>query len=702
MASLISNPSVAFGFSFDFNWYIRNQTSVFLHDEANSFIFARTYQDVYSLRGLENGSVSELHLGGPNITADSAGNITSGTITGIIEVDGNTNQYKWFLSEVSIDATAFARALNSADGADDYYVIWTALSGDDYITASNLNDYIYGFEGNDSIQTLDGLDAVYGGNGNDTIYAGDGDDYFLVGGAGDDLIDGGAGWDRVSYYDALSGVSVNLSLSGSQNIGGGRGIDTLIGVEDLDGSPYADTLAGNSGNNYISGGEGNDLLIGGGGRDILDGGLGDDYVVIVRDNNFDSLWGFISGGWSGGLDDDDTADFSGSVAITIRKMAPNQQSEVTYAGGSKDYMSGIEHIVGTQFADSIEGDSKNNHLSGKAGDDALWGDEGNDIIQGDLGQDVIYGGSGADVIYAIGDGDTIDGGAGIDTLNYSSLARYYGVGPAHGGASIAYDNVVGVEEINFRDAVLTFDENSDAAFVMRMYDTVLRRTPDPAGLDSWLDAMDHGMTRAQVAKGFLGSQEFALATGSLSTADYVEYLYNHALDRASDPAGKAGWINYIDSGTMTRADVLMGFSESQEHKLLTADTLNQGLWHTNDNFQQIEALYDSFANRLPDQAGLIGWADMMDHGMTLKQVAAGFAGSAEFSAHTAGMTNAALVEYMYNTTLNRASDATGKAYWVDQLDHGMSKGDLLLGFSSSLEHFLQLQDHLYSGVDYMG
>lgn len=369
----------------------------------------------------------------------------------------------------------------------------------------------------------------------------------------------------------------------------------------------------------------------------------------------------------------------------------------------------IENAIGGTNADSIEGNSHNNVLRGLAGndiivgnggDDVLDGGVGNDALSGGQGSDLILGGDGSDTIFALGDGDTIDGGLGTDLLNFGGLTRSYNAVFGYGDAVVGDDTVTGVETIAFRDAVLTFDENSDAAFVMRMYDTVLRRTPDPAGLDSWLDAMDHGTTRAQVAKGFLGSQEFALVTGSLSTPDYVEYLYNHALGRASDPSGKAGWVNYIDSGTMSRADVLMGFSESQEHKNLTAGTLNQGLWHTNDNFQQIEALYDSFADRLPDQAGLLGWADLMDRGMTLKQVATGFAGSAEFAARTTGMSNANLVEYMYNTTLDRPSDAVGKAYWVDQLDHGMSKGDLLLGFSSSLEHFLQLQEHLYSGVDF--
>jgi hypothetical protein len=55
---------------------------------------------------------------------------------------------------------------------------------------------------------------------------------------------------------------------------------------------------------------------------------------------------------------------------------------------------------------------------------------------------------------------------------------------------------------------------------------------------------------------------------------------------------------------------------------------------------------------------------------------------------------------MYNNTLDRASDPAGKQYWLSQLDHGLSKGDLLLGFSMSPEHIQSLETHLYSGVDF--
>lgn len=97
----------------------------------------------------------------------------------------------------------------------------------------------------------------------------------LFAGAGDNVIDGGAGADTVSYAYASAGVSVSLAVRGPQ-ASGGSGSDTLLGIERLAGSPYADRLTGNAAANVLLGGAGNDRLAGGAGHDLLRGGPGND------------------------------------------------------------------------------------------------------------------------------------------------------------------------------------------------------------------------------------------------------------------------------------------------------------------------------------------------------------------------------------------------------------------------------------------
>jgi hypothetical protein len=203
-----------------------------------------------------------------------------------------------------------------------------------------------------------------------------------------------------------------------------------------------------------------------------------------------------------------------------------------------------------------------------------------------------------------------------------------------------------------------------------------------------------------VAETFLNSAEFQAATGALSNAEYVEYLYNQALGRGSDVEGKAYWVDQLDSGTQSRADLLVGFSESNEHRSLTADLVAQGFFETDDAYQAIALLYDSFNGRKPDESGLIFYGEAVKNGtQTLAPIADDFAGSAEFQSATSGMKNGELVDFMYQNTLDRMPDAGGRAYYVNQLDSGMMDlGDILLDFSQSFKHYNLLAADITNGI----
>ena len=77
--------------------------------------------------------------------------------------------------------------------------------------------------------------------------------------------------------------------------------------------------------------------------------------------------------------------------------------------------------------------------------------------------------------------------------------------------------------------------------------------------------------------GFTSSPEFRAKYGQLDNAAFVELIYVNLLDRPADPAGKASWGNPLNSGAAIRADVVLGFSESQEHVLKLAPVIDDGI-----------------------------------------------------------------------------------------------------------------------------
>jgi Ca2+-binding RTX toxin-like protein len=177
----------------------------------------------------------------------------------------------------------------------------------------------------------------------------------LMGRGGDDVLDGTLGRaDTASYAEAANGVAVDLTISGPQNTG--EGSDTLILIENLTGSAFADTLKGSSGDNVLIGGAGDDMLIGRGGANRLDGGDGFDTVSYE--------------------------DMAASVRVDLSVTGSQ------YTGVSSDWLINIERVVGSAFADT---------LIGNAGANALSGAGGNDLLTGGLGRDTLTGGADRDV-----------------------------------------------------------------------------------------------------------------------------------------------------------------------------------------------------------------------------------------------------------------------------------------------------------------
>src|SRR5206468_1575659 len=77
------------------------------------------------------------------------------------------------------------------------------------------------------------------------------------------------------------------------------------------------------------------------------------------------------------------------------------------------------------------------------------------------------------------------------------------------------------------------------AVVTRLYQQVLGRNPDPAGLQAWVDFIVTTRNLEAAATGFLVSQE--LESHALTFRGYVTILYRTFLGRDPEPAGLDAW-----------------------------------------------------------------------------------------------------------------------------------------------------------------
>jgi Ca2+-binding RTX toxin-like protein len=148
--------------------------------------------------------------------------------------------------------------LNGGDGADTL----VGGAGTDWLDGGTGADHLIGGDGDDWLDGGDNNDTLEGGEGDDKLNGGAGDDV-IQGGPGHDIMNGGEGIDMGNYADATAGVDINLA-TGANSAG-----DTLVSIEGLTGSQYADMLTGNAGSNILAGGLGFDVLTGGAGADIF-------------------------------------------------------------------------------------------------------------------------------------------------------------------------------------------------------------------------------------------------------------------------------------------------------------------------------------------------------------------------------------------------------------------------------------------------
>jgi VCBS repeat-containing protein len=255
-----------------------------------------------------------------------------------------------------------------------------------------------------------GANTLTGTAGDDTLQGLGGNDK-LQGLAGNDIIDGGQGFDRAIYTDATSGITVNLAAG---TVTGGSGSDTLINVESIVGSDFADTIntAGFAGDSGIAGNPvGLNEIEGRGGNDIIVSDTNSQGAMLTRISYVSAAAGV-------------TVDLAAGTAHGTAA------GDVAAVGTDTLVGSGFSGIIGSGFADTLLG---SNNAAGTV--ETFDGRGGNDTINGRGGFDR------AD--YA------------LDPATTSGITVNLAAGSVTGDGTIGTDTLLSVEAVrgtNFADS----------------------------------------------------------------------------------------------------------------------------------------------------------------------------------------------------------------------------------------------------------
>jgi Domain of unknown function (DUF4214) len=154
--------------------------------------------------------------------------------------------------------------------------------------------------------------------------------------------------------------------------------------------------------------------------------------------------------------------------------------------------------------------------------------------------------------------------------------------------------------------------------VTRLYFAYFLRIPDYEGLNFWVNQYRQGATLDSISQAFSESPEFQATYGSLDNTQFVTLLYLNVLGRAPDPGGLAFWVGQLNSGAMTRGQVMLGFSESPEYK------------QTSFNKVYVTMIYVGMLRRAPEQGGFDFWVNQLNGGASGLNLIQGFLNAPEY------------------------------------------------------------------------
>ena len=218
-------------------------------------------------------------------------------------------------------------------------------------------------------------------------------------GAQDNTTDYHGTYTASDNHGGSDSAAVDISYQAGHTLTGTAADDVLLagnGDNVFNAGDGNDILSAGTGNNTLHGEAGNDLLYSGSGNDLLDGGTGSDTASYAH--------------------------ASAGVTVNLGLLAAQNT-----LGAGTDTLASIENLVGSNFNDTLTGNSAGNRIDGGLGHDVLNGGGGDDTLIGGLGNNILTGGNGADTFqWQAGNSghDVItDFTPGLDKLDLSQLLQ---------------------------------------------------------------------------------------------------------------------------------------------------------------------------------------------------------------------------------------------------------------------------------------
>lgn len=156
----------------------------------------------------------------------------------------------------------------------------------------------------------------------------------------------------------------------------------------------------------------------------------------------------------------------------------------------------------------------------------------------------------------------------------------------------------------------------------------------------------------------------------MSSTSFVEQLYSNLMGRDGSAAEIDYWSEQIDSQQINAFELTDLFLQSQEFI---------------DQVSPLIKVFYTSLGRIPDVGGYSWWLSAYREGMALEDVVNSLLASSEFIDSNGTLDNGEFVSLIFQNALGREPDEDGLAYWVEQIDNGMSLAQVIVNIAGSSE-----------------
>ncbi len=105
----------------------------------------------------------------------------------------------------------------------------------------------------------------------------------------------------------------------------------------------------------------------------------------------------------------------------------------------------------------------------------------------------------------------------------------------------------------------------------------------------------------------------------------------------------------------------------------------------NETEANVARMYEVMFDREADLGGLEYWFGRVENGTGSGEIANNFAASDEFIARYGNLSNEEILDNFYQNAFGRAADAGGKAFWLGQMEDGLTAARIAEHFAASQE-----------------